>query len=106
MRAARRRGASFEPAALLFAVLPVLGLLGYLYFTVSYPVADGDTLKATYMLTTAPGWALAFGFAVDRALRALAGRPVAARALVALLVVLAAIDLRVIVHGGPLGGLL
>lgn len=101
-----RRRVPLEPAALLPAVLPVLGLAGYLYFTVSYPVADGDTLKATYMLTTAPGWALAFGFAVDRSLRLLAGRPWAARALLAILVALAAIDLRAIVHGSPFGGLL
>jgi hypothetical protein len=43
-----------------------LGLLGYLYFTVSYPTPDGDVLKASYMLTAAPAWALAFGYAVDR----------------------------------------
>ena len=33
---------------------------------VSYPTPDGDVLKASYMLTTAPAWALAFGYAVDR----------------------------------------
>jgi hypothetical protein len=54
------------PARLAVAVLPALGLLGYLYFTVSYPTPDGDVLKASYMLTTAPAWALAFGYAVDR----------------------------------------
>ena len=48
------------------ALLPGLGILGYLYFTVSYPTPDGDVLKASYMLTTAPAWALAFGYAVDR----------------------------------------
>ena len=48
------------------ALLPGLGLLGYLYFTVSYPTADGDVLKASYMLTTAPAWALAFGYGLDR----------------------------------------
>jgi hypothetical protein len=54
------------PARLAVAVLPALGLLGYLYFTVSYPTPDGDVLKASYMLTTAPAWALAFGYALDR----------------------------------------
>ena len=54
------------PARLAVALLPGLGLLGYLYFTVSYPTPDGDVLKASYMLTTAPAWALAFGYAVDR----------------------------------------
>jgi hypothetical protein len=59
----RSRG---DPVRLPVALLPGLGLLGYLYFTVSYPTADGDVLKASYMLTTAPAWALAFGYAIDR----------------------------------------
>jgi hypothetical protein len=54
------------PARLPVSLLPGLGILGYLYFTISYPTPDGDVLKASYMLTTAPTWALAFGFAVDR----------------------------------------
>jgi hypothetical protein len=54
------------PARLPAVLLPGLGLLGYLYFTVSYPTPDGDVLKASYMLTTAPAWAVAFGYAVDR----------------------------------------
>jgi Dolichyl-phosphate-mannose-protein mannosyltransferase len=54
------------PPRLAVALLPALGLLGYLYFTVSYPTPDGDVLKASYMLTTAPAWALAFGYALDR----------------------------------------
>jgi hypothetical protein len=54
------------PVRLPAALLPGLGILGYLYFTISYPTPDGDVLKASYMLTTAPAWALAFGFAVDR----------------------------------------
>jgi hypothetical protein len=54
------------PPRLAAALLPALGLLGYLSFTVSYPTADGDVLKASYMLTTAPAWALAFGYALDR----------------------------------------
>ena len=40
---------------------------GYLYFTVSYPVPDGDVLKPTYMLSTLGAWALCFGWAADRA---------------------------------------
>jgi hypothetical protein len=54
------------PVRLPAALLPGLGILGYLYFTISYPTPDGDVLKASYMLTTTPAWALAFGFAVDR----------------------------------------
>ena len=46
--------------------LPAVVLLGYLYFTVSYPTTAGDVLKATYLLTTAPVWALGFGYALER----------------------------------------
>ncbi len=55
-----------SPPRLAPALLPLLGLAGYLYFTVSYPSSDGDVLKATYMLGTATGWALGFGYALDR----------------------------------------
>jgi hypothetical protein len=75
------------PPRLAVALLPGLGLLGYLYFTVSYPTADGDVLKASYMLTTAPAWALAFGYALDRLpirIRLVVAAVLAASALVAL----------------------
>ena len=51
-RSARRLRAS--PALLLVALLPLAGIAGMLYFTVSYPTPDGDVIKATYMLTTLP----------------------------------------------------
>ena len=81
---------------LLVAALPAIAILGYLYFTVSYPTPDGDVLKATYMLTTAPAWALAFGFAVDRL--AIAGR--ARRALPAALVLSALVNLPFLLYAG------
>jgi hypothetical protein len=55
-----------SPPRLAVALLPALGIVGYLYFTVSYPTPDGDVLKATYMLTTTAGWALGFGYALER----------------------------------------
>jgi dolichyl-phosphate-mannose-protein mannosyltransferase len=55
-----------SPPRLAIALLPAVVLLGYLYFTVSYPTTAGDVLKATYMLTTAPVWALGFGYALER----------------------------------------
>jgi hypothetical protein len=75
------------PPRLAVALLPGLGILGYLYFTVGYPTPDGDVLKASYMLTTAPAWALAFGYALDRLpgrTRVVAAGILAASALVAL----------------------
>ena len=75
--ALRRR----RPDVSLVALLPLAGIAGYLYFTVSYPTRDGDVLKASYMLTTAPCWALAFGYAVER----LAARRALAVALAAVL---------------------
>lgn len=89
------------PERLLVALLPLAGIAGMLYFTVSYPTPDGDVIKATYMLTTLPAWALAFGVAVDR----LAGRRGAA-ALLVLLAAAALVSLRFSVYGSPLGGLL
>ena len=59
----RRRVLHDRPAQLLVPLLAVAGIAGFLYFTVSYPTPDGDVLKASYMLTTAPAWALCFGWA-------------------------------------------
>ena len=75
------------PPRLAAALLPGLGLFGFLYFTVSYPTPDGDVLKAGYMLTTAPAWALAFGVGLERLpgrLRLVAAAALAISALVAL----------------------
>jgi hypothetical protein len=75
------------------ALLPLLGILGYLYFTASYPTRDGDVLKATYMLSTTTGWALGFGYALDR----LRGRwfPIA----VVVLAVSVAVELPFLLYG-------
>ncbi len=89
-----------EPARLLVALLPLLGLLGFLVFTVSYPSGDGDVLKATYLLTTVPGWALAFGFAVGSLARNLALRLALAVFLVGSLV----LDLGFLIFQSPLAG--
>lgn len=55
-----------SPPRLAVAILPLLGIAGYLYFTVSYPSHDGDVLKGSFMLTTMAGWALGFGYALER----------------------------------------
>ena len=55
-----------RPERLGVALLPLAGIAGYLYFTVSYPTPDGDVLKPTYMLSTLGAWALCFGFLADR----------------------------------------
>jgi hypothetical protein len=85
-------GSLRSPPRLAVGLVPLLGLVGYLYFTVSYPTADGDVLKATYMLTTASGWAIGFGYALDR----LRGRwwPAAA----GLLVVCALVELPFLIY--------
>jgi hypothetical protein len=90
-----------SPALLLVALLPLAGIAGMLYFTVSYPTPDGDVIKATYMLTTLPAWALAFGYAAERAAR---GR--LAWVLVPVLVLAGLASLRFAVYGSPLGGVL
>jgi hypothetical protein len=77
---------------LAVVLLPAIGILGYLYFTVSYPTPDGDVLKGTYLLTTAPGCALGFGYALDRLPRRLF------LAAVALLVVCLLVELPFLVY--------
>ena len=89
------------PELLLVTLLPLAGIAGMLYFTVSYPTPDGDVIKATYMLTAVPAWALAFGFAVERTAGGRFGS-----ILVAILAVAALVSLRFAVYGNPLGGLL
>ena len=89
------------PELLLVTLLPLAGIAGMLYFTVSYPTPDGDVIKATYMLTTVPAWALAFGYATERAVRGRAGV-----VLVAVLAAAALVTLRFALYGSPLGGLL
>jgi hypothetical protein len=55
-----------QRAGLAVALLPLLAIVGYVYYAVIYWTPDGDLLKATYMLTAASGWAIAFGYALDR----------------------------------------
>jgi len=79
-----------SPPRLAVALLPLLVLLGFLYFAVSYPSNDGDDLKGTYMLTSTAGWALGFGYALERLRR---------RGLVALLALCALAELPFLVYG-------
>jgi 4-amino-4-deoxy-L-arabinose transferase-like glycosyltransferase len=97
-----RRALASQTARLVVVALPLVALLGYLYYVVSYPTNDGDVLKATFMLSAAPCWALAFGWAVDRALAYRFVRP----ALLLALIGIALLDLRFVVFHSPLGGLL
>ena len=94
-----RRFAS--PGLLVIALLPLVGLLGFLLFTVTYPSGDGDVIKAAYVLTTVPGWAIGFGYAVSRLsrFRAVAVAVAAACALALLS------DLAFLLHRGSLGPL-
>jgi 4-hydroxybenzoate polyprenyltransferase len=89
VRSLRRR----DPPRLLVALLPLAGIAGYLYFTVSYPVPDGDVLKPTYMLSTLGAWALCFGWFASRAPRLVVGA----------LVLAAALDLPFVIYRGVVG---
>jgi 4-amino-4-deoxy-L-arabinose transferase-like glycosyltransferase len=88
-----------RPHLVPVALLPLAGIAGMLYFTVSYPTPDGDVIKAQYMLTTAPAWALAFALAVDR----LARRRAAAVALALVLCPAALVSWAFTLYGYPLG---
>ena len=97
LRRARLRA---TPERLLVALLPLAGLAGMLYFAVSYPTPDGDVIKATYMLTTVPAWAICFGYGLDRVLT---WRPRLLPVLVVLLGLAAISGLRIALFGTPLG---
>jgi hypothetical protein len=88
------------PERLLVGLLPLAGIAGMLYFTVSYPTADGDVIKATYMLTTVPAWAICFGYGLDSVL---VRRPRLMPVLALLLGLAALSGLRLAVFGSPLG---
>lgn len=86
------------------AVIPALALLalsGFLYYATNTVTPDGDTIKPIFMTSATPAWALGFGFAVDRLARGRWRAP-----LLALLALAALVNLRFVVSGSPLGGLL
>jgi 4-amino-4-deoxy-L-arabinose transferase-like glycosyltransferase len=92
-RSLRRRDAPL----LLVALLPLAGIAGYLYFTVSYPTPDGDVLKPTYMLTTLGAWGLCFAWL---ATTLAARRP---RLVYGTLAALAVVDLPFVIYKGGVG---
>ncbi len=82
---------------LLVALLPLAGIAGYLYFTVSFPTHDGDVLKPTYMLSTLGAWALCFGWLATK----LAER--SPRLVAGTLALLALVVLPFVVYKGAVG---
>ena len=54
-----------SPARLMVVLMPLVSLAGALYYAVQAPSADGDTVKAMFLLTAVPAWAISFGFAAD-----------------------------------------
>jgi 4-amino-4-deoxy-L-arabinose transferase-like glycosyltransferase len=77
---------------LLVALLPLAGIAGFLYFTVSFPTPDGDVIKPMYMLTTLGAWGLCFGWAAEHFPR-----------LRWVLVALALVDLPFVIYKGAVG---
>jgi hypothetical protein len=86
-----------EPTLLPVALLPGIALAGFLWYTAHDLAPDGDVIKASYLLTTVPAWALGAALAFRRLPRGVA---VAAAALLA---VSALADVRFLVYGSPLG---
>lgn len=97
----RRRALASTPAQLLVPLLAVAGIIGFLDFTVSYPTPDGDVIKASYMLTTAPCWALGFGWAFGKLTR----RPLMRFLLLVLFGCCALVDLGFLLFNTGLTGL-
>ncbi len=54
-----------NPARILAVLAPLVGLAAVLYYATRGFRADGDTVKALFLLPAVPFWAVSFGFAVD-----------------------------------------
>jgi hypothetical protein len=79
------------------ALLPGIALAGYVWYTAHDLAPDGDVIKATYIVSTAPAWAIGFALAFARLPRR------AAVVVGAILAASAPVDLRFLVYGSPLG---
>ena len=77
-------------------LLPAIALGAYLWRGYIQTTPDGDLFKASYLLTTAPLWALAFGLAAERLVRR---RPLVAAALVTVFLVSGVLELRFMLYG-------
>ncbi|HVM68441.1 MAG TPA: hypothetical protein VM204_01225 [Gaiellaceae bacterium] len=53
-----------RPERILAVLLPAAGLAAVLLYAIRVPAADGDTVKAIFLLPAVPAWAVCFGFAV------------------------------------------
>jgi hypothetical protein len=84
-----------RPELVTLVALPVVALLGYLVRSYQLMSADGDLLKASYLLMTAPVWALGFGAAFG----ALGRYPRLRLGVTACLLVFAVLELRFMLYG-------
>jgi hypothetical protein len=80
---------------LALALIPPFALAGYLFRTYQTPSPDGDLIKASYVLTTAPIWALGFGLAFAK----LGRFRLTQLGIGAVLVVFAVLELRFMMYG-------
>jgi hypothetical protein len=89
-RSLRRR-----PALTALSLMPLAAVGGYLYRSYLYLTTDGDLFKASYVLTTAPVWALGFGVAYG----ALGRFPLVRACLAICMIVFAILELRFMLYG-------
>jgi hypothetical protein len=54
-----------RPELLPVPLMPLVALAGTFYYAHAYPAADGDTVKALFILPAVPAFAMCFGFAVE-----------------------------------------
>jgi hypothetical protein len=89
------------PPLVLLVGLAFLALAGFMYYAGNAITPDGDTIKAIFVLTATPAWAAGFGFALDQLARGRARVPI-----LLALGLIALVNVRFVVAGSPLGGLL
>ena len=82
-------------SALPLVLLPVIAVAAYLWRAWVLPAPGSDLLKASYLLTTVPAWAVGFGLAVDL----LSRRRLVGLGVAAVLVAFAVLELRFSLYG-------
>jgi hypothetical protein len=76
-------------------LLPAIAVGAYVWRAYVLPSPDGDLMKASYLLTTVPAWAVGFGFAVER----LSQRRLLMFGLAAALLIFGVLELRFMLYG-------
>jgi len=84
-----------RPELIALALMPLAAVGGYLYRSYLFLTTDDDLFKASYVLTSAPVWALGFGVAFG----ALGRFPIIRAGVTVCMLIFAVLELRFMMYG-------